>query len=361
MVKLLVADDEQKICRLLETFFSERGYEVLVAHDGKSALTRIREERPHLVFLDLHMPGLNGLDVLKEAKALDETIKVIIVTAIEDDETIRKANLLGASDYVIKPFSLEYLKEHVLGKVSTSLYEDLRTANQEMKRSLEELRAVTRGIVSAFSMVISKIDPHYTHEHVSRSVEYASRIITRLQEKGTLGEDLHEEILLAGILLHDVGKIFTPKEILYKPGPLSSEEWEIMRRHPVDGAEILEQIGALKEMAKIVRYHQEAYDGSGYPEGLKAQDIPIGARIAAVVDAFDAMVTDRPYRKGMTIDKAIEELKRNRGKQFDPDVVDTIIALYEEGTLKHAHMPDPAHPNHIAQAAIQGIKNNHDH
>ena len=344
MVKLLVADDEQKICRLLESFFSGRGFDVVLAHDGQAALSCIRTQRPHLVFLDLHMPGLDGIDVLKETRAVDETIKVIVITAVEDEETIRKVKALGAVDYVIKPFSLEYLEDEVLTKVSASLYEDLRAANTELKKSLEEMRQVTHGIVSAFSLVISKIDPHYTHEHVSRSVEYAGKIIKKLQQRGMSFDGVQEEALLAGILLHDVGKIFTPKEILFKPGPLSDEEWRIMRRHPVDGAEILEQIAGLKEMAQIVRYHQEAYDGSGYPDGLKGDAIPIGARIATVVDAFDAMITDRPYRKGMPIEKAVEELKRNRGTQFDPGVVDAIVELYEEGNLKPAHLPDPIHP-----------------
>ena len=239
MVKLLVADDEQKICRLLEAFFAERGYSVLVAHDGPSALSCIRQERPHLVFLDLHMPGLNGLDLLKEAHSFDDTIKIIVITAVQDDDILQQVKSLGATDYVLKPFSLEYLQEEVLAKVSTSLYEDLRSANEELKQSLEELRQVTRGIVSAFSMVISKIDPHYTHEHVSRSVEYAGKIVARLRRSGMEFGGIADELLLAGILLHDVGKIFTPKEILFKPGPLSDEEWRIMRRHPVDGAEIL--------------------------------------------------------------------------------------------------------------------------
>jgi len=358
MVKLLVADDEQKICRLLESFFAERGFDVLLAHDGKTALSCIRDQRPHLIFLDLHMPGLSGLEVLREARALDETMKFIIITAIEDEDTIQQAKALGASDYVIKPFSLDYLKDEVLAKVSTSLYEDLRASNEELKKSLEDMRQVTRGIVSAFSMVISKIDPHYTHEHVSRSVEYATQILAKLRQLGVSFGKMPEEVLLAGILLHDVGKIFTPKEILFKPGPLSDEEWRIMRRHPVDGAEILEQIAGLKEMAKIVRYHQEAYDGSGYPEGLKGEEIPIGARIATAVDAFDAMVTDRPYRKGMTIERAIEELKRNRSTQFDPVVVDAIVKLYEEGTLKPAHLPDPAH-SVGSEAPVTHNSNNH--
>lgn len=348
MVKLLVADDEQKICRLLEAFFAERGFNVFLAHDGKEALSCIREERPHLVFLDLHMPGLDGLEVLREARAVDETMKVIIITAIEDQEIIQQAKSLGAADYIIKPFSLQYLKDEVLTKVSSSLYEDLRSSNETLKRSLKELRQVTRGIVSAFSLVVSKIDPHYTHEHVSRSAEYATQLIAKLRNMGVSFGEIPEEVLLAGILLHDVGKIFTPKEILYKPGPLTDEEWKIMRRHPVDGAEILEQITGLSEMAKIVRYHQEAYDGSGYPEGLKGEEIPMGARIATVVDAFDAMITDRPYRKGMTLPNAVEEVKRNRGSQFDPRVVDAFISLYEAGQLQALHS------NHLTDTHTNG-------
>lgn len=359
MVKLLVADDEQKICRLLEDFFAERGFDVLVAHDGKAAIAAIRDERPHLVFLDLHMPGLNGLDVLAEARQVDPMMKIIVITAIEDEATIQKARSLGATDYVIKPFSLEYLRDEVLTKVSTSLYEDLRTANVELTKSYDSLRQVTRGIVSAFSMVVSKIDPHYTHEHIARSVEYATKVLAKMRQKGVTFNGISEEVMLAGILLHDIGKIFTPKEILFKPGPLNDEEWKIMRRHPVDGAEILEQIDGLKEMAKVVRYHQEAYDGSGYPEGLKGEEIPIGARIATVVDAFDAMITDRPYRKGMPIAKAIEELKRNRGTQFDPNVVDAIVEIYDEGNLHPARLPEPAHPNNVGPSGAHGATDGH--
>lgn len=351
MVKLLVADDEQKICRLLENFFSTRGYSVLVAHDGPSALSCIREERPHLVFLDLRMPGLNGLDILKEAKTIDETIKIIIITAIEDEQTVQKALELGATDYVIKPFTLEYLKDEVLGKVSTSLYEDLRKANEDLKASVQQLKDVVRGVVAAFSAVVSKIDPHYTHEHELRSVDYASKIIRKLRERGVdFGGETQEEVLLAGVLLHDIGKIFTPKEILYKPGPLTDEEWVIMRRHPVDGAEVLERIAGLNEMALNVRYHHERYDGSGYPEGLKGEAIPLGSRVAAVVDAFDAMMSDRPYRKALTVDKVIEELTRNRSSQFDPGVVDAVLELWKAGALltNHDHKP---HGDHAVEQA----------
>ncbi len=344
MVKLLVADDEQKICQVLVTFFSEHGYHVLVAMDGPTALRCIREERPHLVFLDLRMPGLNGLDILREVRQIDDTMKVIVVTSIEDDRVIRQARELGAIDYVIKPFSLEYLKEEVLSKVSASLYEDLRKVNDELKESLVRMKQVVRGVVAAFSAVVSKIDPHYTHDHVVRSVDYAAKILQKLRQQGVHIGESQEEGLLAGILLHDIGKIFTPKEILYKPGPLTDDEWAIMRRHPVDGAEVLQQIMGLKEMAMNVRHHHERYDGAGYPEGLKGEEIPLGARIAAVVDAFDAMVSDRPYRKAISIEQAVAELKRCRGTQFDPVVVDAVVALYSDGTLQPCHVPhlDPA-------------------
>jgi len=349
MAKLLVADDEQKICRLLGDFFAKRGYEILMAHDGPSALATIRAERPHLVFLDLRMPGMDGLDILREAKTIDDTIKIIVITALEDEETIHKARTLGATDYVIKPFSLEYLNEEVLGKVSASLYQDLRITNEQLQSSLERLKNIVRGIVAAFSAVVSKIDPHYTHEHVIRSVDYASKILQKLRQAGVNSfDEAEEEVLLAGILLHDIGKIFTPKEILYKPGPLSDEEKEIMRRHPVDGAEVLERIAGLSSMANNVRYHHEWFDGSGYPEGRKGEEIPLGARIASVVDAFDAMISDRPYRKGMPVEQAIEELKKGRGTQFDPKVVDVLISLYVEGKLQPNHIPhlDPASSPH---------------
>ena len=344
MIKLLVADDEPKICRMLEVFFAERGYEVHLAHDAEHTLNLIRDVRPHLVLLDLRMPGgISGLEILRQTRLLDQTIKVIIITGIEDEESMRQARELGASDYVLKPFSLNYLKEEVLTKVYASLYEDLRRSNEELRRSYQQLQQVSLGIVGAFSKVLSKIDPHYTHEHTARSVDYANQVLKKLRAMGVDLGHIPEEMLLAGVLLHDIGKIFTPKEILFKTGPLTDEEWVIMRRHPVDGAEILEQIDGLQEMADIVRHHQEAYNGTGYPAGLKGERIPIGSRIAAVVDALDAMITDRPYRKGMAIEQAIAELKRCRGTQFDPQVVDAIVAIYEEGALR------PAHHHHAPQ------------
>ncbi len=194
---------------------------------------------------------------------------------------------------------------------------------------ITQLQQTLSGIIDAFAAAVGKMDPDYTHEHILRTKGIAGRIVQRLKERGIpLG--IPEELFLAGILLHDVGKLFTPREILHKNGPLTEEEWLVMKKHPADGAEILGRIQGLEELAKIAHYHQERWDGRGYPAGLKGDEIPLGAQVAAVADAFDAMISDRPYRKGMSRVEAIGELKRNAGTQFSPLIVQLMVELYQE-------------------------------
>lgn len=332
MLKILVAEDDRDISSQLCSFFSERNYNVLEVFRGDEAIELVKRERPHLILLDLNMPGCDGIEVLKFAKSFDPTVKVIIITGINDVQTMTRARELGASDYVTKPFNLEYLKEVVLDKVSSQLYEELRVSNEELRKSCERMQAVLHGITRAFAMAIDKIDPHYTYRHIERTVDYASKIRKILSKDG-MKDDVSEEIFQAGVILHDVGKIFIPKEILYKRNKLDEREWEIMRRHPMDGAEVLGQIKGLEDLAKIILYHHERFDGRGYPKGLKGEEIPLSARITAVVDAFDAMITDRPYRKAMATKEAIEEIRQHSNTQFDPKVVDTLVQLYEEGLV----------------------------
>lgn len=327
MTKMLVVDDEPGIQKVLSTFFSQRGYAVRTASNGAEALRLIEEVRPHLVFLDVRMDGMSGVEVLRRIRETDPIMKVIMITAVKDDATVAQTRELGASDYVTKPFDLEYLQNEVVGKVHAQLYEELR-------QSYDRLQRVFRGVVEAFALVIGKTDPHYTGAHVGRTIRYGAKIVQRLRSRGISIGHVSEDLFLAGILLHDVGKIFTPKEILLKPGPLTDQEWVIMKRHPADGAAVVGQIEGLEEMAKIIRHHQEKYDGTGYPDGLRGEQIPLGSRIAAVVDAFDAMITDRPYRQGMSIDEALAELQRCAGSQFDPQIVEVLLELYRQGELK---------------------------
>lgn len=194
---------------------------------------------------------------------------------------------------------------------------------------IHQLQQILSGIIDAFAATVGKMDPEYTYEHLQRTRGIARRIVEKLKQR-RIPLGMAEELFLAGILLHDVGKLFTPREILYKAGPLTEEEWLIMKKHPLDGADILERIQGLEELAKIARYHQERWDGQGYPQGLKEDEIPLGAQVAAVADAFDAMTSDRPYRQGMSRAQAIEELKHHAGTQFSPRIVEIMAALHEE-------------------------------
>lgn len=323
MVKLLIVDDDETIVALLEAFFKDQGYQVQKAYSGEEVLEVIKKSPPQLVFLDIQMGEVSGIDILKKIRAVDPAIKVIMLTAFSDEEKMAEAKKYGASDYVVKPFDLEELNKEVVGKVHAQLYEDLRKA-------YNELRETMMGVVASFASVVQRLDPHYTHEHIERVVTYAKKVVNKLAERGIGLGNISEEMFLSGVLLHDVGKIFTPREILHKEGALNDEEWKIMRHHPVDGAEMLEKIGGLKEVARIIRYHQEKWDGTGYPQGLKGEEIPLGSRVAAVVDTFDAITHNRPYRKGKGVKEALEELRRCAGTQFDPMIVELMCEIWEK-------------------------------
>ncbi len=325
MVRLLIVDDDETIVGLLAAFFQNQGYQVQKAFSGEEALEVIKKNPPQLVFLDIQMGKVSGIDVLKQIRAVDPAMKVIMVTAFSDETKMAEAKKYGASDYVTKPFDLEALNKEVVGKVHAQLYEDLRKA-------YNHLRETMMGVVASFASVVHKLDPHYTSEHIQRVVAYAKKVVDKLAERGIGLGNITEEMFLSGVLLHDVGKIFTPHEILHKQGSLNEQEWEIIKCHPADGAELLEKIGGLKEVARIVRYHQEKWDGTGYPQGLKGEEIPLGSRVAAVVDTFDAITHDRPYRKGKSVKEALEELRRCAGTQFDPMIVELMCEVWEKET-----------------------------
>ena len=200
------------------------------------------------------------------------------------------------------------------------------------------LRKTLMSIVKAFALDVEKFDPYFTRQHMERMFKYSAKLVEKLKAKSIYLGDLPTDLLIAAIFLHDVGKRYIPKEILYKEGKLTDEEFEIIKRHPSEGAEIFEQIDGLHEVARIIRHHQEKYNGRGYPDGLKGNQIPVGAKIAAVLDAFDAMTNSRPYRKSpMPIEEAVRELLVNKGTQFDPQVVDTFMVVLKE---EYRHLAD---------------------
>ena len=349
MIKLLVVEDEPNMRGFLKDFFEKQNYEVYAAANGEDALQLIRNSRPHLVFLDIGLPGMSGIDVLAHMKKFDNTIKVIMVTAIHDKQKIEEATRLGASDYVIKPFSFDYLKNVALGKVHTQLFEDLRKEVQEKELLYKEIEKKADELQKAYGKLaqtavqalyalakaLEARDP-YTHGHSESVTRYATWIGEKLRGKpGWESVTLDTgKILRNGGLLHDLGKIGIVDGILNKPGKLTEEEWAQVREHPGKGAHILEGVEEFKEYALVARHHHERWDGKGYPDGLKGKQIPPGARILAVADAYDAMTSDRPYRKAGTPIDAAKELVKYKGTQFDPEAVDAfIIALIEHGVL----------------------------
>jgi len=349
LIKLLVVEDEPTMRECLKDFFERENYEVYAAGNGDEALDLIRNSRPHLVFLDVGLPGMSGIDVLARIKELDNTIKVIMVTAVHDKRKIEEATKLGASDYVIKPCSFDYLQNVALAKVHAQLFEDLRKEvdekellYKELEKKADELQKAYAKLAQtavqalyALAKALEARDP-YTHGHSESVTRYATWIGEKLRGKPgwehvTLDTG---KILRNGGLLHDVGKIGIIDGILNKPGKLTEEEWEKVREHPAKGAHILEGVEEFKEYALVARHHHERWDGKGYPDGLKGKEIPSGARILAVADAYDAMTSDRPYRKAVAPVEAVKELLKCKGTQFDGEAVDAfIIALKERGVL----------------------------
>ena len=205
--------------------------------------------------------------------------------------------------------------------------------SRERYNAYQRLETIFKEIISAFAMTVSKMDHDYTYEHVEKTSQYAQKLVDKLQPKQIKDKVISRDMFFAGILLHDIGKIFIPKNILNKPGPLNDEEWKIIKKHPVEGFELLKNIKGMEISAEIIRHHHERVDGKGYPDGLKGDQISIGAKIVCVVDSFEAMTADRPYRKAKPRKEAITQLVENSGTQFDPQVVKAFVELCEKGEI----------------------------
>ncbi|MFH1283735.1 MAG: HD domain-containing phosphohydrolase [bacterium] len=376
MVKLLIVDDESGVRNLLGNYFTDINYNVLTAATGEEALTKIDEFKPHLVFLDVGLPRKSGLQVLEEIKSKDPTIKVIMITGMDDKKVYEKARTLGASDYVKKPFKLEYLENEVLPKIGRQLYEDLRRENLEKTRLNEELAKKLNEIESLYgklkqtsiqtimslALTLESKDP-YTHGHSQRVSKYSRGIALALKENNHWNiDDEFLNNIERESMLHDIGKVGMPDNILRKPDKLTDEEYGIVKMHPEIGARILQPIEDLRENIEVILHHHETYDGKGYPDGLRSDKIPLRSkiisvadtfdaivsgydkkkfgmsesaipersRILSVADAYDAMTSVRSYRAALTKEEAIEEIERCKGTQFDPEVVDAFITYLEK-------------------------------
>ncbi len=325
---ILIVDDEEVIRRLLHQKLSSEGYRCQEAGNAEQALEKLKGGAIELVILDIKMPGKSGTELLPEIKVKYPDTAVIMATAIADASIAIGCMKEGAYDYVTKPFNLDEVSLSVNRALEKRRLElENRDYQQHLEQKVEEqankIRASFFNAITALAYALEAKDV-YTSGHSQRVTEVSVAIA---KELGLPKESL-EKIRLTG-LVHDIGKIGVRESVLNKPGSLTEEEYEHIKLHSETGEHILNPIVEDEEILKAVRHHHERYDGQGYPDGLKGEQIPQLARIIAVADTFDAMTSERPYRKAMSKEVACAEVERCRGTQFDPEAADAFLEVWK--------------------------------
>jgi putative two-component system response regulator len=328
---ILVIDNERPMLELARMILERAAYQVIDAMNGEEGLQKALKCRPDLILMDFMMPVLNGIDTfhqLVQNSAYNEIrdTPVIMLTARAADEAHRKELLaMGLAAYLVKPFGHRELV-NVIDNVFLS--HELKLENRRLQQELQDsFRETVNLLVNLLAM---RPD---TRLHSMMVLSLTEKVCGKLNINGV---DLFHIRLAA--LLHDIGKIGVPEEILSKPESLSPDEYVRMHQHVHYGYHALSGIRRLSTARELMFHHHENYDGSGYPRGLKAEEIPIGARIVAVVDAFDAMTSDRPYRKNLGAVEALRRLREAKSKQFDPLVVDALIECVQQHDPSRAEL-----------------------
>ncbi|TAJ23184.1 MAG: response regulator, partial [Nitrospirae bacterium] len=330
---ILVVDDEPGIPLLIRDFLSDTDATILTSGRSDEALRLVGEQPVDLVFIDVLLPGLNGLELLKRIRGIDPAIAVIMITGSRDLSLAIEAIRNGADDYLIKPFGFENLRNSVShglmkrqlvlgGKAYQATLEgQVQQRTSELQQVVRHLENTYRDTLKALGAALDTRDIE-THAHSERVAQYALTL-GRILNMGS--PDL--TTLERGVYLHDIGKIGIPDCVLLKQGKLDGKEWNIMRQHSQLGYRLASRVDFLKGASKIILAHHERFDGQGYPHGLRGEAIPIGARVFAVVDALDAITSDRPYRKSQSFEKARGEILRHSGQQFDPVIVEAFLSV----------------------------------
>ncbi|MGE5730716.1 MAG: HD-GYP domain-containing protein [Gemmatimonas sp.] len=337
----LIVDDEPRLRQVMVHLMRGDGFQCVEAGNGIEALEQLTKHSVTLVLSDLRMPKLDGFGLLRELRARYPDVAVVMITAVADVEIAVNCLAIGAADYVVKPYQLEDVRARVAQALEKRR---LILENRAYRESLEErvtvqarrLEELFLASVQSLAEALELKDP-YTRGHSIR-VSHYSTIIARTM--GLDGEMLRQ-IELGGHV-HDIGKIGVRESVLNKVGRLTPEEYEHIMTHPVLGWRILAPLlGDTPHALSIVRSHHERYDGRGVPDGLKADEIPVEARIVAAADALDAMTSDRPYRpREMSLDAVMEEIVRNSATQFDPEVVRAVVECVEQGELQVVERTD---------------------
>lgn len=324
---IIIVDDDATNLKVAKHIFDEARMRARYFKSGLDMLDYLDGTKmPALILLDVHMPEIDGFEVLRRLREKEayQKIPVIFLTADDDLDTEKKGLDVGAADFIKKPFAAEVLLLRVRNTIS--LFRLQNDMEHELRLKTDKLSHVYLQIVRAMSMAIDAKDT-YTNGHSSRVAEYARMIAKR----AGYSEQLQNQIYIMG-LLHDMGKIGVSDAIINKPSKLTDEEYEIIKRHSVIGAQILQSISEFPELSVGARWHHERYDGKGYPDGLVGENIPETARMIAVADTYDAMTSRRSYRDALPQAVVKAEFIKCKGTQFDPRFADIMIGMIEEDT-----------------------------
>jgi len=329
--RILIVDDEKMIYSVIARRLAKEGYPCVMANNGREALGYFYKNNFSLIISDIRMPEMNGLELLKNVKAVRPDMMFIIMTAYPEIDMAVEAIRLGANDFIIKPADLELVVFSVKKALEQKrMEEEIEAHHKNLDKLVEErtsklrealfiLKKTHLDSVKTLAGAIDAKDP-YTRGH-SDSVK---RMSMKIGMKLGFSEERLESLLF-GALLHDIGKIGIQDEVLQKKGPLSSEEYQHVQRHPLIGVKIVEGIDFFKDKIPMIRNHHEHFDGSGYPDGLIGENIPLEARIIAVADAFDAMRSLRHHRRAMPVEDVILEMGKGKGRQFDPQILEIFL------------------------------------
>ena len=312
-INILVVDDNKANVDLLDALLSSRGYTLFKAYSGEDALRMVEDVSPHVILLDVMMPKMDGYEVCRRLKEKDTTrfIPVIMLTALSDIDDKIKGIEAGADDFISKPFQ----RPELLARVKSLV---------RVKNLLEELEDA-RNVIFSLALTLDFNDP-YTHGHSQRVSCLAAKLA------GFLGLSYQEvnNIRDAG-LLHDIGKVATDKGVLHKAGALNAMEYEHVKQHPVVGEKICSPLKFARPLLPIIRSHHERFNGTGYPDGLAGDNIPLGAKIIGIADLYDALTSVRPYRRGMPQEVALEVMKLEAGKEYwDREVLKAFIEISKQ-------------------------------
>lgn len=340
MSTILVVDDEESIRRLLCLILTADDNDCIMAANAVDARNRLKEQNFELILCDINMPGESGIDLARYVISEHPDTAVIMVTAMDDPAIAERVIKIGAYDYIVKPAGRNRVLISVTNALRRRKLEISNRSCQErleqmviertdaLENSIRQLRSSLDGVIDTLALTVGTRDP-YTAGHQLRVAD----LVAAISDELGFSEDRKSGVRMAAVI-HDLGKIAVPAEILNKPGRLSNNEFNLIKEHPQVGFNILKDINFPWPIAQIVLQHHERMDGSGYPRGLSGKEILFEARILAVADVVETMASHRPYRAALGIDKALEEISKNKGIYYDQKVSDICIKLFTEKKFK---------------------------